>query len=97
MSLKNAEKINGKIYRTFKMNGQWTDPLRKYQFYSRTLMPEGTEFKEANDKATMLSILRTDKVPLKESQLSESTIKELDKAEIVYEKDISDVIKPLPK
>lgn len=98
MSLKDAEKINGKIYRTFKMNGQWSDPLRKYQLYSRTLMPEGTEYKEANNKATMLSILRTDKVPLKEENLSEATIVELDKANIIYEKTIDDIIiKPLPK
>lgn len=37
------EKINGKLYRIFP--GQ-TDPLQEFQFWSRTLMPDGTAYDE---------------------------------------------------
>jgi len=83
-------RVNGGKYFFYKRPGkEWTGSFKKQRIYSRTFMPEGTEIKEAEDKATLLSILKTDKVPLKESYLDKETIAELDKAKVSYEKDIS--------
>ena len=96
---KDSIAINGAKYFTFqKPSGEWTDPLQRQAIFSRTFIPIGTPYKMTDDRATMLNIIRTDKVPLKEVNLSEETKKELNKAKIVYEK-IGDItpIEPLPK
>ena len=94
-----CEHVNGGKYFFYKVpGGEWKGSFQKQAIYSRTFMPENTEVKEAEDKATLINIIRTDKVPLKEVNLSEETKKELDKAKIVYEK-IGDItpIEPLPR
>ena len=79
--------INGAKYFTFqKPSGEWTDPLQRQAIFSRTFIPTGTPYKMTDDRATMLNIIRTDRVPLKEVNLSEETRKELDKQKISYEK-----------
>jgi len=94
-----CEHVSGGKYFFYKVpNGEWKGSFQKQAIYSRTFMPENTQIKEAEDKATLLSVIRTDKVPLKEANLDEETIKELDKAKISYAK-IGDItpIEPLPR
>ena len=91
MSVKNAIKINGAKYFTFQdADGNWVgDPLARQAIYTRTFIPIGRQYKMTDDIPTMVSILKTDNVTLKESQLSEETKKVFDKQKVPYEKDIN--------
>ena len=75
-------------------NGEWKGSATRQAMYSRTFMPKGTQIKEAPTKEILMSVLKTDKVPLKEANLSKETIAELDKAKVPYEKDIEPIEKP---
>ena len=90
-----GEKIGGKLYRCCQMsNGEWSDPLADNDFWSTTYMPTGTRYKEANTPELMIQVIKTDKVPLLEKNMSEETIKKLDTAKVDYEKDIKPIEKP---
>ena len=98
-AIDDAVKVNGGKYFFYKVpGGEWKGSFEKQAIYSRTFMPENTEIKEAEDKELLLNVLKTDKVPLKEANLDEETIAELDKAKISYAK-IGDItpIEPLPR
>jgi len=44
-----GEKINGAKYFFFrKKDGNWTGSLKKQDFFSRTFLPKGTPYKEAD-------------------------------------------------
>jgi len=87
-----GEKINGAKYFFYKNSkGEWTGNLKMQNFFSRTFLPINTEYKEAETKELMINILKTDKVPLKEANLDEETIKELEANNVVVEETINSI------
>jgi hypothetical protein len=56
MSIEKAEKSNGFKYRSHRLpTGEWTDPFVSYDFFSRTFMPENTEYIEATTEEDMVN------------------------------------------
>ena len=76
---KNSIAINGSKYFTFQNKaGEWVgDPLQRQAMHSRTFLPIGTKYKMTDDEATMLNIIRTDKVKFKKENLCKETIAKL--------------------
>jgi len=94
----NSIAINGAKYFTFQnAQGEWVnDPLVRQSIYTRTFIPIGRKYKMTDNKATMLNILRTDKVKFNPKVLSEETKVALIKANIDYEIEIVDIdVKPI--
>ena len=87
-----AVKINGGKYFFYKKpNDEWRGSFKQQSFWSRTFFPPNTEIKEAETKELLVNILKTDKVPLKEANLDEETVKELEKQKISFEA----IVKPI--
>ena len=91
---KNSEKINGFKYRShMKPDGYWTDPFEEQVFYSRTFMPLGTLFVEAQEEEEMKEKIKKEKdVKFKEEDLSEDT-----KDKFKEDKDLDDKVEKKEK
>lgn len=78
-------------YRTFRnVKGNWSDPLEDYG--KSTTYHFDDHAKEFDTKTDMIIKIKDDKtITFKESELSEETKKEMDKQNIVYEKDIKSI------
>ncbi len=97
MSLKDAVKINSECFFTYELKddqgdgtGFYKDPLRKQDIQSRTILgiqytPQNTTIVNFKNKGQMILEMKKAKYSFKESDLSEETKKELDKAKISYE------------
>ena len=74
-AIDNAVKINGAKYRSFKKkSGNWSDPFKVHDFFSRTFAPEGTEVLEAQEEAEMIQKIKaTTGIKFKEAELSTAT------------------------
>lgn len=84
---KDCEHVSGRKYFFYqKQNGEWTGSTEPQAIHTRTFMPKDTDIKQADDLATLISILKTDKVPLKEENLSAETIKVMDEMKVPYTK-----------
>ena len=82
----NAEAINGAKYRSFqKPDTYWTDPLQVNDFFSRTFMPQGTNFEEDQDETEILKKVKNKK--FKASDLSQSTKDKFKEEKIPFEDD----------
>ena len=69
------EKINGAKFRSFPLpDGTYSDPFQEYDFWSRTILPEGTVYLEAQEVDEMIFKIK-DRVGIEfsEDNLSEST------------------------
>lgn len=89
---KDCVAVNGRKYFFWKnKNNEWVGSVKPQAIYSRTFLPKDTEVKQADDLATLVSILKTDAVPLKEANLDEETKAVFDAQKVVYEKEITDI------
>ena len=85
MSLKDAVKINGFKFRSWKLNGYWSDPFKPYDFWSRTFLQEGTEIMEATSITDMVIEIKKGDKKFKEVSLSDAS-KEIFKEEKILSK-----------
>ena len=67
------------------MNGYWTDPLIEHDFWSRTGMPDGTNFEDDQDEGEMIKKIKNKK--FKASSLSERTKQKFRDENIIFEDD----------
>jgi len=80
-AIKDAVKVNGaKIFFYKTPKGEWRGNLKVQDFFSRTFLPVGTEYKVGETEELIINILKTDKVPLKRENLDKETIEKLEKA-----------------
>ena len=82
MSLKDAVKINGFKFRSWKSNGYWSDPFEPFDFWSRTFLQEGTEIMEATSIEDMVKEIKKGDKKFKESSLSEKSKEQFKKEKI---------------
>ncbi|KKM75009.1 hypothetical protein LCGC14_1394510 [marine sediment metagenome] len=73
MSLKDAVKINGFKFRSWKKDGYWSDPFEPYVFWSRTFLQEGTEIIEATSITDMVTEIKKGDKKFREVSLSEES------------------------
>ena len=87
-----AEKINGSKYFFYKnRKGEWIGSLKIQDFFSRTFLPVGTEYKVGETEELIINILKTDKVPLKRENLDKETIVKLEKAGVTITGNVAPV------
>ena len=74
-AIDNAVRINGAKFRSFKKrDGNWTDPLKEHDFWSTTILQEGTEALEAQEEAEMIQKIKaTTDIKFKEAEMSSAT------------------------
>ena len=82
MSLKDAVKINGFKFRSWKLNGYWSDPFEPFDFWSRTFLQEGTEIMEATSIEDMVTEIKKGDKKFKEVSLSEESKEKFKKEKI---------------
>ncbi len=92
MSLKDAVKINGFKFRSWKIGNYWSDPFEPYVFWSSTYLQEGTEIMEATSIEDMVTEIKKGDKKFKEVSLSEGS-KELFKKEKIDDKVESNQVK----
>ena len=83
MSLKDAVKINGFKFRSWKLNGYWSDPFVPFDFWSRTFLQEGTEIIEATSITDMVTEIKKDSKKFREADLSEESKEIFEKEKIL--------------
>jgi len=92
-SIEKSVKVNFKKFRSWKVNGYWTDPLVShnlpgYEFsISRTFLPEGTEHIEADSEADMIKEVKKGTKLFKAKDLSEPTKIKFREEKISFEDD----------
>ena len=82
MSLKDAVKINGFKFRSWNIDGYWSDPFKPYVFWSRTFLQEGTEIMEATSIEDMVIEIKKGDKKFKEVSLSEESKEKFKKEKI---------------
>ena len=87
MSLKDAVKINGFKFRSWKLNGYWSDPFEPFDFWSRTFLQEGTEIIEATSITDMVTEIKKGDKKFKASALSDGSKKKFKEENISFEDD----------
>ena len=74
MSIKDAKKINGFKFRSWKQaDGTWTDPFDEFDFWSRTFLASGTLVMEATDEDGMLKEIKKGTKKFKAESLSDES------------------------
>ena len=82
MSLKDAVKINGFKFRSWKIGNYWSDPFEPFDFWSRTFLQEGTEIIEATSIEDMVTEIKKGDKKFKESSLSDESKEQFKKEKI---------------
>jgi len=73
MSIKDAVKINGFKFRSWKTGNYWSDPFEPFDFWSRTFLQEGTEIMEATSITDMVTEIKKGDKKFREAGLSEES------------------------
>jgi len=96
MSLKDAERINGKKRRSFQLpDGTYSDPYEEYDIFSRTFMPKNTKYIEADDdEGVVAEIFKDAKIEFSDENISKESKHKL-KVKGIKTKE--DKAKPKPK
>ncbi len=83
MSIKDAKKINGFKYRSWRnQDGTWSDPFEENCFWSRTFLPPGTQVMEATSEEDMVKEVKKGNKKFKEKDLSEKSKVKFEKHKI---------------
>ena len=85
MAFKDAVKINGFKFRSWKIKGYWSDPFKPFNFWSRTFLQEGTEIMEATSIEDMVTEIKKGDKKFKASQLSEASKSKFKEENITFE------------
>ena len=85
MSLKDAVKINGFKFRSWKTGNYWSDPFEPFDFWSRTFLQEGTEIMEATSITDMVTEIKKGDKKFKADDLNDES-KEIFKEEKILSK-----------
>ncbi len=82
MSIKDAVKINGFKFRSWNIDGYWSDPFEPFDFWSRTFLQEGTEIIEATSIKDMVTEIKKGDKKFREAGLSEESKEQFKKEKI---------------